>query len=186
MDGRSPEGLEVRREEFDEALISFFRCTHVFGITIREGTYVSVAEWTNLSLRHDMSVTAAAQDQFFPRHSPFGFLPSRAYLHKAVCEGELIDDGNGRLRLNCRGGPLWPPVGRIHSLEYQFEPAVVERSSRRSFHLSDTLAQSLLRQLERAMMAIRIVPGATEQHTRGPGATRFARVSVVTTPTEAP
>src|SRR6185503_12555333 len=89
-------------------------------------------------------------------------------------------------RLNCRGGPLWPPVLPIHRLEYQFEPAVIERRPRRSFHLRDPFAQSLLRQLERAMMTIGIVSGASEQNTRGPRTAGFARISVVTTATEAP
>jgi hypothetical protein len=63
---------------------------------------------------------------------------------------------------------------------------MIERRPGRSFHLRDPFAKSVLRQLERAMVTIRIVTSASEQNTRGPRATGFARVSVVTTAAETP
>ena len=117
-----------------------------------------------------MPIAAAAKDQFFPSRSSFCFSARRAYLDEVVCERKLIDS-------------LRRAIGVF---EYQFETTVIERSSRGLLDLRDPFAQPLLRQLERAMMAVRIVSGSPEQNTRGPGATGFAHVSVVTTATVAP
>jgi hypothetical protein len=93
MDGRSPVSLDVRREQFEELLISLFRFTQVFGVAVREGAYISVAERTDLSFRHDVPVATATKDQLFPRHSPLRFPARRTYLHQVVCQRQLINHG---------------------------------------------------------------------------------------------
>ena len=162
----------MRREEVNEALESFFGFTQVFGIAVRERTNVSVAERADLCAAHHMTVAATAKDQFFSRRSACYFPARRTYLDEIVRKRKLIDSH---------------PLGRsICVLEYQFEAAVIEGSSWRPLHLCDAFAQSLIRQLERAMMAVGIISGTSEKNTRGPGAAGFADVSVVTTAAKAP
>src|SRR5215213_530124 len=120
----------MRREEFHEALVSFFSFTQVFGIVVRERTNVSTAERTDPGSAHYVPVATAAEDQFLLRRSAFCFPAGRTYLDEIIREGKLIDSY---------------PLGRsICVLEYQFEAAVIERKSRRLLHLCDPFAQSLL------------------------------------------
>ena len=117
----------MRREEFDETLVSFFGFTQVVGITVRERTNVSAAERTDLCSAHYVTVTAAAKDQFFSRRSAFCFSAWGTYLDEIVRERKLSAGSS------------------IGVLEYQFEAAVIEGSSGRLFDLRDPFAQSLFR-----------------------------------------
>jgi len=100
----------------------------------------------------------------------FCFRARGSYLNQIIREGKFVDGFRRSIRI----------------LEDQLEPAMIERSAGRLFNLRDSFAQSLLRQFERAMVAVRIVSGATEENARGPRATGFTHVSVVATATETP
>jgi len=83
--------LDMRREEFEEALISFFRFTQISGVAVREGTDISLTERTNFCAGEDVTVAAAAKDQFFLCRSPFGLLTRRTDLDEVVGEWQLTD-----------------------------------------------------------------------------------------------
>src|ERR1044071_7547183 len=160
MAGRSRVILDVRREELYESLISFFGFTQVFRVAVCEGGDVSVAEWAGLSSLKHVPVTAAAKHQFLLLLSSFCFRACGTYLDEIIRERKLIDRRP------------------IRVLEYQFEPAVIEWRSRRALYLRDPFTQSLLRQLQCTMMAVRIVAGASKEHARGPRAAGLAHVKI--------
>jgi hypothetical protein len=81
----------MRREEFEETLISLFRFTQLSGVAVCEGAYVSLAERTNFSSSEDVTVAAAAKGQFFLCRSPFGLLTRRTDLDEVVGEWQLTD-----------------------------------------------------------------------------------------------
>ena len=89
---------------------------------------ISIAKGTELSAGFNMTVAAAAKDQFHWRGSSID-------LYEVVC-GSCLS---------------------IQRLKYQFEASVIERRAGRFLHLNNSFPKSLLRQLQRAMMAIRIV-----------------------------
>jgi hypothetical protein len=52
----------MRREKFDETLVSLFRFTQISGIAVCENADISVAERTDLSSCENMPVATAAKD----------------------------------------------------------------------------------------------------------------------------
>jgi len=80
-----------------------------------------------------MTIAATTKDQFLPRGVSLD-------LYEVV-------------------GDYWLSVER---LEYQFEATVIERRAGCFLHLNNPLAQALFRQLQRTMIAIRIVAGLSE------------------------
>src|SRR4029079_14094608 len=103
----------MRREEFYETLVSFFGFTQVFGIAVRERANVALAERTDLSSGHHVSVAAATKEQIFSRRGAFCFPAWRTDLDEIVREPKLSAGSS------------------IDVLEYQFEAAVIEGSSGR-------------------------------------------------------
>jgi len=134
----------MRREEFYEGVVRFFGFTQISGVAVSECADVSVAERTDLSAREDVPATAAAKHQFLLLLFLFCFRARGSYLNQIIRERKFVDGFRRSIRI----------------LEDQLEPAMIERSAGRLFNLRDPFAQSLLRQLERAMVAVRIVPGA--------------------------
>src|ERR1043166_3748312 len=83
----------------------------------------------------------------------------------AVRGGGVARAGGGGRRSAGAGASRAGAVA-VDRLEDQVEAAVVERQPRRVRHLLDALAQPAFRELQNAVVAVRIVAGAVEERVR--------------------